>query len=288
MEFYRKTLTFQEPNYSEIPDKNQIAIKVLFSMLDVRSIIYCWKAILFDATLVLISSQYSLQFYIAQALLQLLFPLAFQGGYVQPGRNEKVGLFSSPIPIIFACSHHAGDFEYFEMKGEEIGRDNVAICDIDGSFTNNLKFPELEDEKRMLRSLSALKNFRGAKSDSAFEESYAEEMKAQEKNFAIDVRYQFYGVLNQFLKLIPEKQCFRDVEPDEEKVFIYTFNSEKYLDWFEDTGNYEFAKRLITSQMFATFVDNYFDKDISNMLIYMNITSNGFDFEADETMKIAF
>jgi len=47
-------------------------------MLDVRTIFYCWKAILFDKTLVLISSQYSLQFYIAQALLQLVFPLTFQ------------------------------------------------------------------------------------------------------------------------------------------------------------------------------------------------------------------
>ena len=71
-----------EPNYNEIPDKNQIAIRVLFEMLDVRTIIYCWKAILFDQTLVLISSQYSLQFYIAQALLQLVFPLTFQYAYV--------------------------------------------------------------------------------------------------------------------------------------------------------------------------------------------------------------
>ena len=82
IEFFDKTLSFSEPNYDEIPDKNQLAIRVLFDMLDVRTILYCWKAILFDHTLVLISSQYSLQFYIAQALLQLLFPLTFQYSYV--------------------------------------------------------------------------------------------------------------------------------------------------------------------------------------------------------------
>ena len=32
--------------------------------------------------------------------------------------------------------------------------------------------------------------------------------------------------------------------------------------------------------MFATFCDDYFDKDVSNMLIYMNINQNGFDFDA--------
>lgn len=69
IEFFDKTLTLTEPRYDEIPDKNQLAIRVLFEMLDVRTILYCWKAILFDKTLVLISSQYSLQFYIAQALL---------------------------------------------------------------------------------------------------------------------------------------------------------------------------------------------------------------------------
>lgn len=69
IEFFGKTLTFFEPNYDEVPDKNKLAIRMLFDMLDVRTIIYCWKALLFDHTLVLISSQYSLQFYIAQALL---------------------------------------------------------------------------------------------------------------------------------------------------------------------------------------------------------------------------
>ncbi len=77
IEFFGKTLQLKEPNYDEIPDKNELSIRLMFDMLDVKTIMYCWKAILFDHTLVLISSQYSLQFYIAQALLQLVFPLTF-------------------------------------------------------------------------------------------------------------------------------------------------------------------------------------------------------------------
>ena len=50
--------------YNSLPDKNQDAIKVLFDVLDLRSIIYCWKAILLGKTLILISHSTALQFYV--------------------------------------------------------------------------------------------------------------------------------------------------------------------------------------------------------------------------------
>jgi len=68
IEFFCKTLIINELPFHKIPNKNQIAIQVLFDILDVRSILYCWKALLFDCSLVLISSQTSLQFYVAEAL----------------------------------------------------------------------------------------------------------------------------------------------------------------------------------------------------------------------------
>ena len=48
----------------------------------------------------------------------------------------------------------------------------------------------------------------------------------------------------------------------------------------------------MNSQMFASFCDDFFDKDVSNMLIYLNITKNGRDFDAcdfqDSKIKDAF
>ena len=41
--------------------------------------------------------------------------------------------------------------------------------------------------------------------------------------------------------------------------------------------NLKFAEILSDSTMFADFCDDYFDKDVSNMHIYLNIASNGFD-----------
>ena len=48
----------------------------------------------------------------------------------------------------------------------------------------------------MLRSLSALKNFKGAKFDSAFHEMYQEELIASDKKFTIEVRNVFFGILD--------------------------------------------------------------------------------------------
>ena len=73
------------------------------------------------------------------------------------------------------------------------------------------------------------------------------------------------------MNLIPDGKYFQEVEPGEEKVFLNYFRTDAYLNWFQGSKDYEFAERLVTSQMFATFCDDYFDKDVSNMLIYMNI-----------------
>ena len=44
-----------------------------------------------------------------------------------------------------------------------------------------------------------MKNFKGAKFDSAFHEMYQEELIASDKKFTIEVRNVFFGILDQFL-----------------------------------------------------------------------------------------
>lgn len=68
IEFYKKTILLEEFNYYSIPNRNTIAIATLFEILDVRSILYMWKAMIFDCSLIFISQQKSLQFYIAEAI----------------------------------------------------------------------------------------------------------------------------------------------------------------------------------------------------------------------------
>jgi hypothetical protein len=56
IEFRSKTLIVEEQSLYSIPHRNSIAISTLFEILDLRSILYMWKAMLFDMSLVLIST----------------------------------------------------------------------------------------------------------------------------------------------------------------------------------------------------------------------------------------
>ena len=115
VEFYNKTVIIDEQHYINIPHRNIIAIETLFDVLDIRSIMYMWKAMIFDHSLILISTQYSLQFFVADALKQLIFPLVWCGSYIQPGSKswDMLEYAESPFPIIFGVSPMDGDFNYF-------------------------------------------------------------------------------------------------------------------------------------------------------------------------------
>ena len=55
IEFYKKTILLEEMSFYSIPNRNTTAIATLFEILDVRSIIYMWKAMIFDCSLIFIS-----------------------------------------------------------------------------------------------------------------------------------------------------------------------------------------------------------------------------------------
>ena len=57
IDFLGKSILINEPSYNELPIKDDDAIKVLFDVLNLKSILYCVKAILLGKTLFLISSQ---------------------------------------------------------------------------------------------------------------------------------------------------------------------------------------------------------------------------------------
>jgi hypothetical protein len=67
------------------------------------------------------------------------------------------------------------DFEYFLQLEEEGGMTNLAILDIDGSYTNNKTFPKMENEGNAMRTLNYLKNRSLMKLDYAFGQMIKEE-----------------------------------------------------------------------------------------------------------------
>ena len=281
IQFFGKTLTLTEPRYNEVPNKNQFCIKALFDSLDVRTILYCWKALLLDHKLVLISSKYSLQFHVAQALLQLLFPLAYQYSYIGPVDADKVDMVCTPSKILITCSDSIQGYEYFEALNEEFTEpaEKIAICDIDSSFTNNLPMPELENEIIFLKELSMIVKRRRYLTDYVYEEQpSAQNSQEDEQNFTAEIRQVFFGILNQFLGVLKNEECFRKIEDERDFKFQLYFNKEEYLMWFDGTKNLKFAERLIESMNFVTFCDDWQSKEFGNVLIYLNMEAQGFNF----------
>lgn len=93
----------------------------------------------------------------------------------------KEELFVSPFPIICGCKRIYFDFDDIEQiihkhqsENESTDYDQFAILDIDGSFTNDdLKFPPLENERKIVRYLTQFKNRRNL---ATYEFSYREIM----------------------------------------------------------------------------------------------------------------
>jgi hypothetical protein len=87
---------------------------------------------------------------VAEALKQLLFPMTWQANYIQPGNEGLLGHADGTMAVIFGCNASMAGFDYFES----LQSNEMAICDIDACFTNNLELPRLPSEHMYIRILN--------------------------------------------------------------------------------------------------------------------------------------
>ena len=165
---------------------------------------------------------------------------------------------------------------------------NVAICDIDGSFTNNLEFPKLEDELNHLRILNSLKNYKVTKFDSAFTDQYQAELATNHRQFVKEVRNYFVSsIMARYFDDV--ETYFKEVPEGEMNVFKNYFDEEAYIDNFYGTESYEFARLFVKSASFSFFCDNHISDDLSNFHLFTNIQASGTDFiEKDKVGKVDY
>ncbi|CDW84178.1 UNKNOWN [Stylonychia lemnae] len=253
----------KETGLDQIPNKNQLPIKILFEVLDVKSIIYCWKALLFDKSLVIVSSQYSLSFYVAEALKQLMFPMTWQNTYIQPGNENLAGYCEGIMVCIYGSNSMINSYDYFEA----LNHPEIVICDIDAGFTNTISLPCYPDESMYIRTLNTLKNSRINQYDKAYPDSQIPD----DDDFVVQVRETFFKMLKPYLSRIEE--CIdKSVDPNG-AYFQKYFKQEKFLENFECYGqmHLEFAKALIQSSQFQHFCDEYSDEDLNNFTMLKEI-----------------
>ena len=70
-------------------------------------------------------------------------------------------MVKSPYGTIMTCLGSVKSFEDFDRKQKKLELD-MAICDIDGSFTNKLDMPDIGHETTMIKSLWLFQEKKGA------------------------------------------------------------------------------------------------------------------------------
>ena len=136
-----------------------MSIQVLFQVLDVRTILECWKALVLDYTLVIVSVSTAVQFHVAEALKQLIFPFQWSNSQIQPcGSTAAEMIFD--FPGSFMMGLDAEKFDLDLLKEELKDKAECAILHVDANLLNNedLKLPKLARESTILTILNQIKN----------------------------------------------------------------------------------------------------------------------------------
>lgn len=131
------------------------------------------------------------------------------------------------------------DFEYFKIL-ENSGMKNYAILDIDGSYTNNQQFEELQNEGFVMRTLNSLKNRRIQKYDNAYKAPLYQ-TEGETLEFIKEVRATFFSFLRPFLQDVPRYINFKCAGLDTQTVFDRYFDKDGYLKSFEGEPTLPFA-----------------------------------------------
>ena len=169
-----KKIVLKENPFDQLPHKSELPIKALFECLDIQSILTCWKALLFDRSLILVSTQSQLLFLIADALKQLIFPFTWQNSYIVPGNKDLLAHADGTMTVIYGCRQCDATYDYFETLNKEENT-NMVICDIDASMTNEpTDLPQLPNESILRRILALLKNKKSNNYDIAYSEDISD------------------------------------------------------------------------------------------------------------------
>ncbi len=79
-----------------------------------------------------------------------MFPFTWQNYFIVPGTKKLVGLADGTIPVLYGSNPSSEEgFDYFENLHPD-----MAVCDIDGCFTNSINLPELPNEQMYIRILN--------------------------------------------------------------------------------------------------------------------------------------
>lgn len=80
-----------------------------------------------------------------------MFPFTWQNSYVVPGSAKLLELCDGVMTMIYGSQSYVGDYDYFDGKSPD-----MAVVDIDASFTNNIQLPNIPNETMHIRILNVI------------------------------------------------------------------------------------------------------------------------------------
>ena len=163
--------------------------------------------------------------------------------------------------VIYGSRQQDRAFEYFEAINQEDNKDMV-ICDIDASYCNDTKLPQIPNELMATRILTLLKNTKANQYDLAYESDIE-----PQKDHVKSIRQQFFQILKPFIINLPKYI-------GKGNTFYNYFDTEGYLEQFDGLAAWkEFALELLKSSQFIHLCDDSENEDYNNFMMLNAIFS---------------
>ena len=265
-------IKYKFQSLTEIPTSDYI-MDVLFNSLEISVIIKLYIALLFEKNIIIIANQNMPLFCICEAIQRLIFPFRWLHPYVPNLPYEQIGYLDSPIPYLIGInSSRTSAPDLNESFPSHI------ICEVGTSTlygnTSNLKLP-INEEMKIKTKLLLLKskyknNYDEFDGEGGSSNGSGRTTKISTEEYEdVDFKLTFaQNVQNIFFRIF--KNNLMNIK--KEYITNNIFNSQKFLNSFDDEEYKLFFEKIINTVAFEFFLSSmkYLDNSLSRQfnLIY--------------------
>ena len=249
----------------EIPTSDY-CIEVLFDTLEITVIIKLFIALLFEKQIIILSSQNMLLFCICESILRLIFPFRWLYTYIPNLPKEKSDILEIKRPYLIGIISDENNAVDLNNKFPS----NI-ICDVNTSTlygnTANLKLPFNEEMKIKTKLLLIKDKYRNNYDefdidDNIFNSKNSSKRDSTDKYEDVDFNLSFAeNVHNIFFKIF--KNTLMEIKKEYKETHV--FESQKFLDSFDDEEYKLFFEKIIITSAFDYFISSmkFLDNSLS-------------------------
>ena len=265
-------IKYKFQSYKEIPTSDY-CIDILFDTLEISVIIKLFIALLFEKQIIILADQNMLLFCICESLLRLIFPFRWLYTYIPNLPKEKNDILEIKRPYLIGMISDKG--AALDLNNKFVS--NI-ICDVNTSTiygnTSNLKLPFNEEMKIKTKLLLLKDKYKNNYDEFDLDDNinYGNETIKKDSidkyedvdfdlSFAENVHNIFFKIFKNNLMNIKKYYIIKNV-----------FESQKFLDSFDDEEYKLFFEKIIVTSAFDYFISSikFLDNSLSTQfnLIY--------------------